>query len=174
MFDLLVIVSLVLIFPIHIFLVRVCGLFKKAFFRQKGLIVSYLAGFTLLGLFFYFWVFTLKIKYWQDIFWSGLYLFLIYSLFSYIYFHFFNMSETARRVRILAEIRRTGLFEKEELTQKYSSSDMVSNRLKRLIALGELRLSGDRYLIGRGVFIFPAKIVFYFRDMFYPEQEKIR
>jgi len=170
MLEGLVILSLVLTFLMHVFLVRICGFFKQASFRQGGVITGLLIGFIPLGLLFYFWIINLKIKPYSAILWSGLYLFLIYSLFSYVYFHFFNMSETARRVRILVEIRKKGTFKKDEILQNYPCCDIVSNRLNRLVALGELRLSEDRYLIGRGMFIFPAKALFYFRKVLYPQR----
>lgn len=169
MLGAIIIFSLFLTFLMHVFLVRICGAFKKAFFRQKGLIASYLIGFIPLGFLFCLWIGTINVKSWPGIFWSGIYLFFIYSIFSYVYFHFFNMSETARRIRILSEIHRTGSFKKDELIHKYPASDIVSNRLKRLIALRELRLFEDRYLIGKGLFILPAKMVFYFRGIIHPE-----
>ncbi len=167
MFGIIVMFSLPLSFLIHIIFVRICGLFKQPSFRQHGVIASHILGFLPLCLIFYFRIVRFQIYDPSEILWSGIYLFLIYSLFGYVYFHLFNMSETARRVRILAEINKTGIFKKEDLIERYLPSDMISNRLERLVALGELKLLGDRYLIGRGIFILPAKIVFSLRNILF-------
>lgn len=50
--------------------------------------------------------------------------------FAYAYFHFFNMSETGRRVRMVIEIARGG---NAALRKGYSSSAMVAARIVRLV-----------------------------------------
>lgn len=55
----------------------------------------------------------------------------------YTYFHFFNMSLTARRVNILINI-----FDNATSTNKnviYNTSSMVQNRIARLEALGQIK-----------------------------------
>ena len=69
MLEGLVILSLVLTFLMHVFLVRICGFFKQASFRQGGVITGLLIGFIPLGLLFYFWIINLgcpdgKITFW--------------------------------------------------------------------------------------------------------------
>jgi len=61
------------------------------------------------------------------------YAFFVYNSLGYAYFHFFNMSETARRIKILLEIRKNKILEIENLTQDYKSDFMVKTRLQRLI-----------------------------------------
>ena len=155
MFGIMIVFSMCLAFLTHFFLVRICGLFKRPFSRHNGAIAGFLFGFMPLAAMFYLWAVNLKIKELPAILSSGLYLFLIYGLFSYVYFHFFNMSETARRVRILAEIQKARVFKRDRVHEEYSARDMISNRLKRLVA---------------GIFILPANIIFYLRRVLYPRR----
>ena len=76
----------------------------------------------------------------------GIYLFLVYVLSSYIYFHIFNMSETARRIKILTLVycRSVG---KEEIAASYNERAMILLRLQRLLGLGILELRGQRYFL---------------------------
>ncbi|HEY4499711.1 MAG TPA: hypothetical protein VJH70_01055 [Candidatus Paceibacterota bacterium] len=73
------------------------------------------------------------------------YAFLVYSSFSYTYFHFFNMSETARRIKILYEINRTGFLKEKEILCLYKTSDIVQKRLVRLLDMREIALEAGRY-----------------------------
>lgn len=153
------IIILILFTPFlaHLFLVRVCGLFNQSFRSQKGVIAGFLLGFIFQG--------SISLL-WQGISWGTTYLFLVYTLAGYVYFHVFNMSETARRIKILSKIGKTGA-RKEELAGAYTCRDMVLNRLKRLASTGELRFFEGRYVLGRGMLLFPARIVFYFRGMLF-------
>lgn len=66
-----------------------------------------------------------------------------------VYFHLFNMGETARRVRILGEILRRGSMTEEEIGSAYSGEDIVSLRLDRLVGTGQLSLEHGRYRLRR-------------------------
>lgn len=85
-------------------------------------------------------------------------------LLSHLYFHVFNMSETARRIRILVELL-TG-----QNSKAYSAEHQVSVRIKRLMDLDQVKRVGDIYFIRRGTlwaiaramaaieqFLFPAR-----------------
>jgi hypothetical protein len=89
-----------------------------------------------------------------------------YLLSGYIYFHFFNMSETAKRIKILTETSEEGI-KSSELFRRYTYQDIILNRLKRLLALGELRIAGDRYILGNRILLLPAKIVFGLRNIIF-------
>lgn len=71
--------------------------------------------------------------------------FLVFNGSAYAYFHFFNMSETARRIRMLLQIRcagRAGLHVKD-LEREYSQKDMIAARLDRLVKMRQLTLGAD-------------------------------
>lgn len=78
---------------------------------------------------------------------SGLYALLAYSLLAYSYFHLFNMGETARRVRILIELREHGNISVEELKSFYDAAAILDRRLERLAALGQVRYEGGRIVL---------------------------
>lgn len=79
------------------------------------------------------------------------YCLIVYNAVMYSYFHLFNMSETARRIRILLNILERGALRREEILAIYLPRDMVMVRLERLVLMGWLkRNSVGRYMIGAG------------------------
>jgi len=170
-FILITILALVIPFITHLFLLRVCGLFREAELRQKGVFFSVLCGLLPLSILCYLWVAEISPSSTSGIIISVLYLFLVYILAGYVYFHFFNMSETARRVRLLIESSKTGTLKKNDLPRLYPHRDIVSIRIERLTALGELRLSGDRYVLGNKALLLPAKLIFALRHLLFPHAD---
>lgn len=74
---------------------------------------------------------------------------IIYILLGYCYFHFVNMSETARRIRILLELKAApeGLSLREIL-ERYNSRDIIESRLARLVSNGQVVCRNGKYYIG--------------------------
>jgi len=81
---------------------------------------------------------------------------LIYAALSYCYFHFLNLGETARRIRLLRELaERPGGMTEAELLSSYGSRDIVEARLGRLLRNGQvsrgkdgrLRIAGNHLLV---------------------------
>lgn len=64
------------------------------------------------------------------------------GLLGHIYFHIFNMSETARRIRLLLEIREGS---QTPAAETYSPRQMISVRLIRLRELGQADFIDGRY-----------------------------
>ncbi len=86
--------------------------------------------------------------------WTLLYSLIVYNSLGYSYFHLFNMSETARRIRILTEVYRRGVVRGDELDSLYDTSDMIDLRIERLLASGQIRDNRGRYVIqGRLLYI---------------------
>ncbi len=56
----------------------------------------------------------------------------------YCYFHFINLGETGRRIRIVRELLSADGLTLEELLQRYNTSDMVEIRLTRLLNSGQI------------------------------------
>lgn len=74
---------------------------------------------------------------------------IVYNAVMYSYFHLFNMSETARRIRILLNVLEHGVLQREEILALYSPRDMVMVRLDRLVLMGWLKRNSEgRYVIG--------------------------
>lgn len=83
-----------------------------------------------------------------------------YSALGYCYFHFINLGETARRIRILREIYDSGdgLTEREILT-KYNAKQIIDVRLSRLLNNGQVLYRNGRYYIGNPTMLFISKII---------------
>ena len=78
---------------------------------------------------------------------------LVYNSFSYVYFHFFNMSETARRIRILIQLYENNSISIDQLKNEYNSSDMINSRLERLLKMGEIKKDASgRYYSNHKIF----------------------
>ena len=84
----------------------------------------------------------------------------IYSLFGYCYFHFINLGETARRVRILRELygSNEGLT-LDEILKRYDAEAMVELRLQRLISSEQVILKDERLHAGRPIVLFLSKVI---------------
>ena len=75
---------------------------------------------------------------------------LTYLVISYCYFHFINLGETARRIRLLREI---STFETSptvaQLVKRYGASEIYQRRLERLVGSRQIKLANGRYVIGQ-------------------------
>lgn len=94
-----------------------------------------------------------------------LYAFIVYNALGYAYFHFFNMSETARRIKILVEIKKQGFLETDRLTQDYESGFMIKTRLRRLIDLNQIRELNGKYFVNSKILLFFAMGINFFRKI---------
>ena len=71
---------------------------------------------------------------------------LVYFLTAYVYFHFFNMSFTSRRIRLLLAMReQQNSFSIKQAQSLYDGSEMVGARLDRLQKLGQIRQKDGRF-----------------------------
>jgi len=73
----------------------------------------------------------------------------MYVCFAYIYFHWNNMGETGRRVRLLIELANApeGLT-RRQLLAHYSAREIVDRRIGRLLESNQVVASGSRLLLG--------------------------
>ena len=73
-----------------------------------------------------------------------------YAALGYGYFHFINLGETARRVRLLWEFADAGgALSDEEILRRYNADEIVRVRLGRLLRNGQIVERDGRYVIGR-------------------------
>ena len=129
------------------------------FFPRIGLLKSVILGFVigLLSLFpLMSYVFFLKNSFFSTIVVD----FFIYLPLGYCYFHFINLGETARRIRILREIydSENGLSMKEIL-ERYSAVNVVEMRLQRLLGNGQIVDNENRYYIGKPTMLLITKVL---------------
>ncbi|PIQ99599.1 MAG: hypothetical protein COV66_10620 [Nitrospinae bacterium CG11_big_fil_rev_8_21_14_0_20_45_15] len=82
----------------------------------------------------------------------------IYMALSYCYFHFINMGETARRIRILRELNDSdnGLT-MDEILKRYNANDMIRMRMDRLLNNGQVYEKEGRYYIGNPLMLWISK-----------------
>lgn len=86
-------------------------------------------------------------------------------LFGYTYFHWFNMSETARRIRMLVRYVAFGITSEE--TEAYSADTILNNRLTRLVETGTLHLEGNKYILQRGPLLYATRLILFWRSLFF-------
>jgi hypothetical protein len=85
---------------------------------------------------------------------------LLYAALGYCYFHFINLGETARRVRLLWElVDAGGALPAPELLRRYNASHIVENRLGRLLRHGQISFCQGRYRIGRPAVLWMARLL---------------
>ncbi len=157
-------------FLIHLALVRLGGWSRASGNRQKCAVVSSGIGILPAALLFYIWCGSVGGDPSQVKIWAGIYLFLVYILASYTYFHLFNMSETARRVRILMESSRRDVTREDRITNSYTGDKQIEIRIERLLSLKELHKNGSRYVTGRGILVFPARVVSWLHHFIFPDE----
>ena len=69
-----------------------------------------------------------------------------FAALGYCHFHFVNLGETARRIRLLRELKIAGgALSHAELVARYGAREVVERRLARLVGTGQIVRRGDRY-----------------------------
>jgi hypothetical protein len=94
--------------------------------------------------------------------------FIIYTLLGYNYFHFVNLGETARRIRILREIYESedGLSA-DEVLARYNASEVISRRITRLLDNCQVVFKEGRYYIGKPTVLGIAKGIQFLRAVIF-------
>lgn len=83
-----------------------------------------------------------------------------YGSLGYCYFHFINLGETARRVRIVRELleSKDGLS-MSELLECYNASEIIDVRIQRLLKNKQIVLRDSKYFIGKSVMLYIARLI---------------
>ena len=82
----------------------------------------------------------------------------IYIFLSYNYFHFINLGETARRIRLLIELKEsTDGLAINEVLERYNSKEIIRRRLDRLTKNGQVVSKSGRFYIDKPVMLIAAK-----------------
>lgn len=85
---------------------------------------------------------------------------LIYGSCLYVYANFVNMGETARRIRLLTELREApGGLSREELLRRYNAQEIVTKRLDRLCITGQIERRGGVFVTRPSVMLRVARFV---------------
>mgnify|MGYP001458472362 CR=1 FL=1 len=85
---------------------------------------------------------------------------IIYFCFSYCYFNFINMGETARRIRLLRELDESpdGLTW-EDMFKRYNAQEIIKIRINRLLSNGQIVLRNERYYVSSPVMLLISKAI---------------
>ena len=133
------------------------------FISKSGLLKTIFLGFfigfsSVLTIEFY--IFLLMPAPFKDFFLILLANSITYASLSYCYFHFINLGETARRIRILRELYdfKEGLS-LEEILQRYNAKEIVEKRISRLVNNGQVLYKNGRYYIGSPIMLMISKII---------------
>ncbi len=91
-----------------------------------------------------------------------------YSALAYCYFHFINLGETARRVRILRELyaHEEGLSE-TEILGIYNAKEIIDRRIKRLLDNGQLIYKDGKYRAGKNAMVIIAGLILIMRSILF-------
>ena len=84
----------------------------------------------------------------------------VYLCFGYTYFHFNNMGETARRVRLVRELAKhpEGMT-MEELAANYPAEEILRKRISRLLLSGQMREVDGKFQIANPSLLAAARMV---------------
>lgn len=98
----------------------------------------------------------------------------LYNSLFYVYFHLFNMSETARRIRILYEIYNREVVSDMDIKGLYKMEEMISIRLDRLISLRQIVYRNNKYLLSKKLLYCAARILEIWRRILgYPSENEV-
>ncbi len=94
---------------------------------------------------------------------------LIFCALGYGYFHFVNLGETARRIRILLEIRADGgSLSQERILLAYNARAMVDARLQRLVGKRQVMERDGRLFVRPSFLLFAVRVMAFFRVILFP------
>ncbi len=143
---------------VHMLATRVFCNSTQQIIAIRSVMISYLPVALLL------WKYSFQQYAPASLFWTSAgYCLIVHTALAYTYFHFFNMSETARRIRLLYEIYHSGSLTAETINRLYRTSDVIHLRLKRLVDLKQLVFRGGYYTINDRTLYRAARIVFFWR-----------
>jgi hypothetical protein len=93
-----------------------------------------------------------------------------YVTFSYSYFHFVNMGQTARRIRILREIYEArGGISYDDLLRNYNAKIILDTRVERLIDKKQIIEKNHRLYIYNSAMANIAKIILRMRSIIFKD-----
>ena len=94
-----------------------------------------------------------------------------YTGFGYCYFHFINLGETARRIRILRELWEAQIgLSLSELLQRYNATEIIEHRLQRMMRNRQVIETDGRFYIGNRMMLYLAKAVLLMKQILLGKQ----
>ncbi|MDP2682208.1 MAG: hypothetical protein Q8P28_05290 [Deltaproteobacteria bacterium] len=139
--------------------VRIARLRRAAVSNQLVVLICLVIGHIPMGIAGWFVYLSQLTAASYELTWAVIYGLAVYNALAYSYFHIFNMSETARRIRILYEIYNAKQLKISDIESLYGVDDMLLNRLERLLSMRQIKLSGNRYSLNSRSLYYTAKII---------------
>lgn len=131
-------------------------------FNKIGLLKSVFVGFFfgLLGLLVIEYFVFVQAADKSYVLLSGVSNLIAYGALGYCYFHFVNLSETARRIRIMREIydSDTGLTG-DEILKRYNAKEIIDKRLIRLFDNSQVIEKDGKLYIGKPALLLISKLI---------------
>jgi hypothetical protein len=87
------------------------------------------------------------------------YVLLTYNACAFCYLNALNVTETSLHVNILMRIFASGGMALDELTRIYGVRDMISARVHRMIALGQLTEKDGRYFLNNKSLVLVGRVI---------------
>ena len=96
-----------------------------------------------------------------------------YVALGYCYFHFINLGETARRIRIIRELweSKKGLS-MDELLERYNALDIVNARIQRMIHNKQIVCRTNRYYVGKPIMLYIANLLVVMKLMLFNKKSE--
>jgi hypothetical protein len=162
-FQLCLLFSPIILLGIHAVASRTIIFLGATLSPQAVAFLSVGIGYGVIG--FLSWGIYFHYLYGIDLLRAISYMLLVYAGFSYSYFHIFNMSETARRIKILSDLLIAGPLDVDTVRSRLTANEQISVRMERLLSLRQVKKVGDRYLIrGRSLWL-AAVVLMWFRGV---------
>lgn len=129
---------------------------------QRGAILSVLMTVGVLSL-------GILVQYpeWRHSLSSVLFLAVLLFLAAHLYFQIFNLSETARRIRILVEIKMKIV---PQIDTVLSVENKIEKRIQRLVELGQIQKTEERFIVVKSWLLLIALMFRKFERSLYPER----
>ena len=91
---------------------------------------------------------------------------IIYGALGYCYFHFANLGETARRIRLVRELDDSeGGLSMEHILERYNSRMIVDVRLGRLINNGQIYVKNERYFVRPSIMLTISRLIILMKQL---------
>lgn len=163
-------ISPMIVFLLHAFVLR----WLQWVTAQRAAVISVLFGHIPMGLLLWYFVFRGFTARGAELVSAVFYCFIVYNALAYTYFHIFNMSETARRIRMLYELERAGPLSASDIISMYGTPHLIGVRLDRLVDLGQLSCNDGHYVLKGKALYYAALLVSAWRRILGFKQIKVK
>ena len=157
----MLVVSPILILALHAVVSRYFTRYKPAVSRQIVCAICILIGHIPMAMSLWYFV-MIDV---QEALPTILYSLVVYNAIGYSYFHIFNMSETARRIRLLYELYLAGQLKSSDISSSYNPQDILLVRIDRLISMGQIKQADNRYMLDGYFLYYVAKVVVFWANL---------